>query len=120
MQVPRAPARNLLGLGAEQPRELPLEAQPRVLRDHALADGVRDLIAAQPEHVDRCPGRQQIGLSTRVEVDPGGVGPGGGGGGGGGRPAGGGGGGGGGGGRGGGGVGCGAGGTAKERKSRKT
>src|SRR5919204_2528087 len=57
MQVPRAPARNLLGLGAQQPRELPLEAQPRVLRDYALADGVRDLIAAQPEHVDRCPSR---------------------------------------------------------------
>src|SRR5215210_1744438 len=38
MQVPGAATRDLLGLGPEQPRELPLEAQPRVLLDDAVAD----------------------------------------------------------------------------------
>src|SRR4051812_11631116 len=38
VQVPGPTTRDLLGLGAEKPGELPLEAQPRVLPDDALAD----------------------------------------------------------------------------------
>src|SRR5918912_2987341 len=36
VQVPRAPARHPLGLGPPEPGELPLEAQPREVADHAL------------------------------------------------------------------------------------
>jgi hypothetical protein len=46
VQVPGAAARDLLGLGSEKPGELPLEAQPRVLLDDALADCIGYLVAA--------------------------------------------------------------------------
>jgi hypothetical protein len=46
VQVPGAATRDLLGLGSEKPGELPLEAQPRVLLDHALADCIGYLVAA--------------------------------------------------------------------------
>ncbi len=46
MQVPGAATRDLLGLGSEKPGELPLEAQPRVLLDDALADCIGYLVAA--------------------------------------------------------------------------
>jgi hypothetical protein len=46
VQVPGAATRDLLGLGSEQPGELPLEAQPRVLPDDALADCIGYLVAA--------------------------------------------------------------------------
>ena len=46
VQVPGAATRDLLGLGSEKPGELPLEAQPRVLLDDALADCIGYLVAA--------------------------------------------------------------------------
>jgi hypothetical protein len=46
MQVPGAATRDLLGLGSEKSGELPLEAQPRVLLDDALADCIGYLVAA--------------------------------------------------------------------------
>ena len=38
VQVPGAAVGDLLGLGSEKPGELPLEAQPRVLLNDAVAD----------------------------------------------------------------------------------
>src|SRR6185295_1704274 len=67
VQVPGAATRDLLGLGAEKPGELPLEAQPRVLLDDALADCIGYLVAAQAEHVDGCAGGQEVGLGTGFE-----------------------------------------------------
>src|SRR4051812_4991632 len=49
VQVPGAPARDLLGLGSEKPGELPLEAQPRVLLDDALADGIPVSVSMSPD-----------------------------------------------------------------------
>ena len=46
VQIPGAATRDLLGLGSEKPGELPLEAQPRVLLDDALADCIGYLVAA--------------------------------------------------------------------------
>ena len=46
VQVPGAATRDLLGLGSEKPGELPLEAQPRVLPDDAVAHCIRYLLAA--------------------------------------------------------------------------
>src|SRR4051794_11572151 len=46
VQVPGTAAGDLLGLRSEQPGELPLEAQPRVLLDDALADCIGYLVAA--------------------------------------------------------------------------
>jgi hypothetical protein len=57
VEVPGAATRDLLGLGSEKPGELPLEAQPRVLVDDALADCIGYLVAVQAEHIDGCAGR---------------------------------------------------------------
>ena len=46
VQVPGAATGDLLGLGSEKPGELPLEAQPRVFLDDALADCIGYLVAA--------------------------------------------------------------------------
>ena len=46
VQVPRATTRHSLGLGSEEPGELPLEAQPGVLLDDALPDCVGYLVTA--------------------------------------------------------------------------
>ena len=73
MQVPGAATRDLLGLGSEKPGELPLEAQPRVLLDDALADRIGYLVAAEAEHVYGCAGREEISLGTGLEADAGGV-----------------------------------------------
>src|SRR3954454_1900009 len=56
VQVPGAATRDLLGLGSQKPGELPLEPQPRVLPDDALADRIGYLVAAEPEHIDGCAG----------------------------------------------------------------
>jgi hypothetical protein len=46
VQVPRATTRNSLGLGSQEPGELPLEAQPGILLDDALPDCVGYLVTA--------------------------------------------------------------------------
>jgi len=46
VQVPGAAVGDLLGLGSEKPGELPLEAQPRVLLNDAVADCIGYLVAA--------------------------------------------------------------------------
>ena len=54
VQVPGAATGDLLAPAPEKSGELPLEAQPRVLMDDALADGIGYLVAAQAENVDGC------------------------------------------------------------------
>src|SRR4051794_13803577 len=62
VQVPGAATRDLLGLGSEKPGELPLESQPRVLLDDALADCIGYLVAAEAEHIDTAGAGQVSGI----------------------------------------------------------
>src|SRR5262245_7056172 len=59
---------NLLGLGPQQPGELPLESHTRVALDDRLPDCVGYLVAA-PEHIDCCTGGKQEGFGAGFNTD---------------------------------------------------